>query len=155
MKPSLLIPASLLLFPLLTMAAAPKSKSSPDLAAQAGNEFAFELFAKIAGDPANQDKNLFISPHSISTALSMALEGARGKTQEEMALALGLGDPKEQAKFMASLKALAASLQPDSGAKVEATRKELASLREKLESLQQKHAKLESENKYDALFPNQ
>ena len=35
--------------------------------------------------------NLFISPYSISTAMSMVLAGARGQTADELAAALGVG----------------------------------------------------------------
>jgi len=46
----------------------------------ASNQFAFELYTKYA----SQDGNIFFSPYSISTALAMTYEGARGKTAEEM-----------------------------------------------------------------------
>ena len=46
----------------------------------ANNNFAFELYAKYKSD----EGNIFFSPYSISTALAMTYEGARGKTAEEM-----------------------------------------------------------------------
>ena len=46
----------------------------------ANNNFAFELFSKYKSD----EGNIFFSPYSISTALAMTYEGARGKTAEEM-----------------------------------------------------------------------
>lgn len=46
----------------------------------AGNQFAFELYSQYE----NQDGNIFFSPYSISTALAMTYEGARGTTAEEM-----------------------------------------------------------------------
>jgi serpin B len=49
------------------------------------NEFAFELFAKICE---TDTTNVFISPVSISSALSMAYDGAKGKTAKEMRTAL-------------------------------------------------------------------
>jgi len=52
--------------------------SSPIVSAT--NQFAFELY----GEYKNTDDNLFFSPHSISSALQMTYEGARGKTAEEM-----------------------------------------------------------------------
>ena len=46
----------------------------------ANNQFAFELYSKYK----SKDGNIFFSPYSISTALAMTYEGARGKTAEEM-----------------------------------------------------------------------
>jgi serine protease inhibitor len=54
----------------------------------AGNsEFAFELYAKLGGDPNVRPAsgNLFFSPYSISTALAMTWAGARGQTEIQMA----------------------------------------------------------------------
>lgn len=48
----------------------------------ANNQFAFELYSKYK-DKYRGD-NIFFSPYSISTALAMTYEGARGKTSEEM-----------------------------------------------------------------------
>lgn len=57
--------------------------------AEADAEFAFSLYHELA---ASGSGNLFFSPYSISTALSMALAGARGNTAAEMRLALGVDD---------------------------------------------------------------
>lgn len=46
--------------------------------------FALELYAKLK----EKEGNLFLSPHSISTALAMTYAGARGDTAREMAGAL-------------------------------------------------------------------
>jgi len=46
----------------------------------ASNLFAFELYERYS----EGDDNVFYSPYSISTALSMTYEGARGLTAEEM-----------------------------------------------------------------------
>ncbi len=45
----------------------------------ANNQFAFDLYSEY-----KNDGNVFFSPYSISTALAMTYEGARGKTAEEM-----------------------------------------------------------------------
>jgi serpin B len=46
----------------------------------ANNQFAFDLYAKYA----RRDGNVFFSPYSISTALAMTYEGAKGQTASEM-----------------------------------------------------------------------
>jgi serpin B len=53
----------------------------------ADRAFAFDLY-RILGD--TEPGNIFLSPYSISTALSMVLAGARGQTYEELAEALGV-----------------------------------------------------------------
>jgi serpin B len=52
---------------------------------QASNAFAFNLYANLRG----QKGNLFFSPESISTGLSMAWCGARGETADQIASVLG------------------------------------------------------------------
>lgn len=49
---------------------------------QSDNRFGFKLFKKIV--EAEADKNIFISPLSVSMALGMTLNGANGATQEAM-----------------------------------------------------------------------
>ncbi|MEM4263634.1 MAG: serpin family protein [Candidatus Woesearchaeota archaeon] len=53
----------------------------------ANNQLAFDLYSKLS-----KDENLFVSPWSILTALSMTCEGARGKTADEMKSVLHLPD---------------------------------------------------------------
>ena len=50
--------------------------------AAANNGFAFDLLKQIAKE--QPDKNIFISPYSVSTALQMAGNGAAGQTKMEM-----------------------------------------------------------------------
>jgi serpin B len=55
--------------------------------AVAGNtEFAFDLYGKLRNK--TPKGNLFFSPYSLSTALSMTYAGARGDTEKQMATAL-------------------------------------------------------------------
>ena len=51
--------------------------------------FAFDLYHALL---ATESGNLFISPYSISTAMSMVLAGARGQTAQEVEAVLGVGD---------------------------------------------------------------
>ncbi len=53
-------------------------------AVQANTEFALDLFQKLR----TEKGDLFICPHSISTAMTMVLAGARGNTEKEIAAAL-------------------------------------------------------------------
>jgi len=50
----------------------------------ANNQFAFDLYSKYKDDPKYKDANIFFSPYSISTALAMTYEGAKGQTANEM-----------------------------------------------------------------------
>lgn len=47
---------------------------------EANNRFALDLYSKYK----SEEGNVFFSPYSISTALAMTYEGARGQTAEEM-----------------------------------------------------------------------
>lgn len=59
-----------------------------NIAVTANNSFAFELYKKLA----EKEGNLFFSPYSISAALSMTIEGAKGPTAEQMASVLQIPD---------------------------------------------------------------
>ncbi|MEA3344286.1 MAG: serpin family protein [Patescibacteria group bacterium] len=50
----------------------------------ANNQFAFDLYSELNKDPKQQGKNIFYSPYSISAALAMTSEGAKGQTADEM-----------------------------------------------------------------------
>ena len=47
----------------------------------ANNEFAFDLYSKYKDE---KEGNIFFSPYSISTAMAMTYEGARGQTAKEI-----------------------------------------------------------------------
>src|SRR5665213_3320432 len=76
----------MLFVPALKMAKAkPESddaKSNPVVTG--GNEFAFDLYARLARADKNAGKNLCFSPYSVSAALMIASEGARGETAEQI-----------------------------------------------------------------------
>ncbi len=52
--------------------------------ADANNRFATDLYLQLARDQDNSGKNIFFSPFSISTALAITYEGARGTTADEI-----------------------------------------------------------------------
>jgi serpin B len=54
--------------------------------------FALDLYNQVR----NEKKNLFFSPHSISTALAMTYAGARGRTAEQIADALHFPSEQEE-----------------------------------------------------------
>jgi serpin B len=56
---------------------------------QAVNKLSWDLYQSFVQDQAKTD-NIFYSPFSVSTALTMTYEGARGKTATEMQQALSL-----------------------------------------------------------------
>lgn len=51
-----------------------------DSVTDANNQFAIDLYSKYKSD----DGNIFFSPYSISTAMAMTYEGARGQTADEI-----------------------------------------------------------------------
>ena len=55
--------------------------------AASDNSFGFKLFAQI--NTSEQNKNVFISPFSVSTAFGMLLNGANGPTLDSLEQALG------------------------------------------------------------------
>jgi serpin B len=58
---------------------------------QADTAFAFDLYARAAGGEGNK----FLSPYSISVALSMTYAGARGQTADQMARVLHISLPDD------------------------------------------------------------
>ena len=57
-------------------------------AATASNAFAVDLYAQLA----KEEGNIFFSPASVSTALSLAWAGANGETRSEMSAAMHLNE---------------------------------------------------------------
>ena len=84
--------ASLLLVLLLSIPAAGSTGEGTNIQAgklaQSQNAFATDLYAQLRQHPGN----LFFSPQSIATALSMTFIGAKGDTSTEMAKVLHLQD---------------------------------------------------------------
>jgi len=67
-----------------TQPSASQPSASLDTVVDAHNRFAFDLYHTLAGDPEYGDRNIFFSPFSISTALAITYEGARGETADEI-----------------------------------------------------------------------
>lgn len=65
-------------------------KAAANPAVAADGDFAFDMYAQLAKE--NKGKNLFFSPYSMSIALVMTAEGARGKTADEMGKVLRFPD---------------------------------------------------------------
>jgi serpin B len=53
-----------------------------DAVVSANNQFAFDLYSQFKEE--SKDENIFFSPYSISVALTITYEGARGQTAKEM-----------------------------------------------------------------------
>jgi len=66
-----------------TTTAVPAPGSAKEVA-DANNRFAFDLYSRLAKDPAYAGSNLFFSPISLSSALAITYEGARGTTADEI-----------------------------------------------------------------------
>lgn len=71
-----------------TSGATPRSVSE---LVRGANEFAFDIYSKLA----EEENNVFLSPYSIHTCLSMVYEGARGKTEKEMREVLNLPEESD------------------------------------------------------------
>jgi len=105
--------SSCLLFFLFFMADISKAEQKSMLTLSSGNrDFAVNLYKKLA---AGDEGNLFLSPHSISTAMAMTFAGARGETEKQMIAAMSF--PFGQESLHPAFGALAVSLnsQPTGG----------------------------------------
>ena len=70
--------------------AAEPGQAPTKIAVEANSDFGFDLYRQLAIE--NEGENLFVSPYSVTTALVMALEGARTETAAEMGTMLRLPD---------------------------------------------------------------
>ena len=74
--------------------AAKDEKPTLEQAAPVTGDFAFDLYRQLA--KVRPGQNLFLSPYSVSSALTMAAEGARGQTAAEMGEVLGYPEAARQ-----------------------------------------------------------
>jgi len=128
-------------------------------AVQANSDFAFDMYQQLSKE--NAGENLFFSPYSISSALAMTAEGARGETAVEMGKVLRFPDavrrsgadaqhiPWQMSLIHTGMSELNDSL---SGGKdkaaLEAARAEIADLRKALEAAKAKTQQLRKERKW-------
>ncbi|MBX3209999.1 MAG: serpin family protein [Labilithrix sp.] len=59
-------------------------------------DFAVDVYHAVRKEPGRADEDIFLSPHSISTALAMTYAGARGETAAEMKKALHFALPDDR-----------------------------------------------------------
>ncbi len=143
-------------------AAAPKPPAgaagedpAPDVsgpAVQATNAFGVKLFSLLAG--AAPAGNVFISPYSISVALTMAAEGARDATAMEMASVLAFPAAAGEAERPIDAvhrghKWLAERFRQAEGAADDATRSHIEELRRRLDDANARARDLQRQNKWD------
>ncbi len=76
---------------------------------ECSNDFSFDMYQELAGD-----ENVFFSPYSITTAMGMAYEGARGETATEMASVLNF--PTDNQTRLDIMKAFQSELNKESEA---------------------------------------
>jgi serine protease inhibitor len=74
----------------LNVAALPKQTQPQTQLVNANTQFGLKLFSAIA--KVEGDRNIFVCPTSIAIALNLLYNGASGKTQQEMASVLSLGE---------------------------------------------------------------
>lgn len=118
-------------------AAPPAPDGSEAVAVSASNGFGIDLFKMLTS--ANADGNLFLSPYSISIALTMAAEGARDQTEREMAAVLHFPiDPASDGRAITSVHngfaALARQLAAAQGNTDPGTEARIATLRATLDA---------------------
>lgn len=113
------------------------SNPTDNAAVGANNAFGLDLYRAIARDAT--DRNIFISPYSMSVALTMAAEGARGETETEMANVLqfpvrALGGRGRRVTIVhQGYAALRQRFAEAAGSANDATRKRIEVLRKKLD----------------------
>jgi len=67
----------------VTIPSGPSETTAEQAVIGANNRFAFDLYSQLKGG-ANANANLFFSPFSISSALAITYEGAKGQTADEI-----------------------------------------------------------------------
>jgi serine protease inhibitor len=126
---------------------------------RANSDFALDLYARLSEEAAA--KNLFFSPYSVSSALALVIEGARGETAEQMGKVLGYGaslhrgsDGRDNPWDMARLHTGMAALNNEFAAGAQAATKEVRNridaLRKQLQDANQQAAELQKKGDFGA-----
>ena len=139
--------------------AADAGQAPTKLAVKANSDFAFDLYKQLAKE--NAGRNMFFSPYSISSALAMTAEGARGQTALEMGKVLRfpkaarrVGDdaqliPWHTALIHTGMAELNTRLVQKDNAAGKAIRAEIAKLRKQHETATQRVNELRKQRKWD------
>lgn len=119
-------------------------------AAAASNGFGLDLYRALAKDA--EGKDLFLSPYSMSVALAMAAEGARGETETEMAAVLrfppGIDGGRGVTRVHGGYAALAEHFRVAAGVADAQTRDKIKDLRAKLEAANKEVDRLQDTQKW-------
>ncbi len=136
--------------------AAEKQEDPTQKVVQGNNEFAIDLYKKLAADGKN--KNVFFSPYSITQALAMTFEGARNKTALEMGQVLDLPKITRQADnnerpwntelFNSALASLNKQLAPPQDAEAKKFKKMAAALEKQLSAANNRTRNLEKQGQF-------
>lgn len=127
-----------------------------ELVRDATNAFAVRLYLQLAEQQPGE--NLFFSPYSVLTALTMAAHGARGETALEMGTALAYPEtvrqqveetPWDTRSMLLGLADVARSLDPADAREVETTRQEIASVRAEFEAADAEAQRLREARDWD------
>ena len=142
--------------------AAEPNKAPTKLVVRANSDFAMDLYQQLAQE--NEGQNLFFSPYSISGALAMTAEGARGETVEQMGRVLRfpeaarrVGDDAQLIPWETSLihTGMASLNDRITGEKDEAVsnkiRAQIVELRKQYSAAKQQVAQLRQQRKWKAL----
>jgi hypothetical protein len=125
---------------------------------KSNSNFALGLYGRLRADHAG--KNLFFSPYSVSSALAMVAEGARGETAEQMGKVLRFpeaarrgGDdakplPWDMAQVHTGMAALNDHFRAGSRGAPKAVREKIESLRKELQAANKSAAELAAARKW-------
>jgi len=129
-----------------------KSVNEKNPATHAVNTFGVRLFKQLAKSAPG--KNVFISPYSISAAMAMATEGARGDTEAELVNALAYpnnsGSARRVTTVHAGFMALRTRMDAAAGSADTALRSQIKKLEAQLEKANEQARQHVKQREYDA-----